>query len=273
LGSRELIFHPGKVTAGDYHFAIGTAGSTTLLLQTVLLPLLMRSGLESRVRISGGTHNPLAPPFEFVEQCFLPILRRMGAEIELRLVRHGFVPAGGGEIECVIKPLEALKPVDLRERNAEPDLQAVAVVSKVPAHIGQRGIDAMMAILAEAKGRVQAVTDSACPGVVFYAQATCPDPGICEISSAFGQIGKTAEALGSGAAKGLQRYLHSRVPIGVHLADQLLLPFALAGGGSFRTLPPDDHSTTNQGVIRQFLGEVVSLMEVARGVTEATFSR
>src|SRR3954470_7924061 len=97
VGSRELTFQPGALKAGDYSFAIGTAGSCTLVLQTVLIPLLVADGL-STVRISGGTHNKGAPPFDFLQRAFLPLLRRMGAQIDLTLIQYGFYPKGGGEI-------------------------------------------------------------------------------------------------------------------------------------------------------------------------------
>src|SRR4051812_15499079 len=102
LGSRALTFRPGKLAAGDYSFAIGTAGSCTLVLQTVLPPLLAAAG-ESRVRITGGTHNPAAPPFDFLLRSFLPQVVRMGADVSLELVTPGFFPRGGGEIRAHIR--------------------------------------------------------------------------------------------------------------------------------------------------------------------------
>src|SRR5687767_13803626 len=97
LGSTELRFEPSGVVHGEHHFAVGTAGSATLVLQTVLWPLLVAPG-ESTVVVEGGTHNPLAPPFEFLARVLAPLVRRMGAELELELVRAGFYPAGGGAV-------------------------------------------------------------------------------------------------------------------------------------------------------------------------------
>ncbi|MEP7005226.1 MAG: RNA 3'-terminal phosphate cyclase, partial [Sphingomonas bacterium] len=91
VGSREMSFTPGTVQAGDYHFAVGTAGSTGLVFQTILMPLLLADG-PSRVVIEGGTHNVFAPPFEFIDRCFLPIVNRMGPRVTAKLVRHGFYP-------------------------------------------------------------------------------------------------------------------------------------------------------------------------------------
>ncbi|MGG4640195.1 RNA 3'-terminal phosphate cyclase, partial [Pseudomonas aeruginosa] len=116
LGSRELAFRPGAIRAGDYAFAIGSAGSCSLVLQT-LLPALLAANGESRVRISGGTHNPLAPPADFLRDSWLPLLRRMGAEVDLELLRHGFVPAGGGELLARVRPAR-WRPLQLEHPGA-----------------------------------------------------------------------------------------------------------------------------------------------------------
>lgn len=113
LGSRELAFRPGAIRAGDYAFAIGSAGSCSLVLQT-LLPALLAANGESRVRISGGTHNPLAPPADFLRDSWLPLLQRMGAEVDLELLRHGFVPAGGGELLARVRPAR-WRPLQLEQ--------------------------------------------------------------------------------------------------------------------------------------------------------------
>src|SRR5512136_2571133 len=112
LGSQTLEFKPGPVTPGNYRFAVGTAGSATLVLQTVLPPLLVASG-PSTLTLEGGTHNPFAPPFDFLARCFAPVVERMGPRIELKLHRPGFFPAGGGQFEAQITPVNRLKPIDL----------------------------------------------------------------------------------------------------------------------------------------------------------------
>ena len=103
IGSRELTFKPGALKGGDYSFAIGTAGSSTLVLQTVLPPLLTAAE-PSVVRISGGTHNKGSPPFDFLQRAFLPLIARMGARVELELLSYGFYPKGGGVIVATITP-------------------------------------------------------------------------------------------------------------------------------------------------------------------------
>ena len=95
LGSQALSFAPKTIKNGNYRFVIGTAGSGTLVLQTVLPALMLASG-PSTVTIEGGTHNQSAPPFDFLDRTFLPFIRRMGPEVKLSLDRYGFYPAGGG---------------------------------------------------------------------------------------------------------------------------------------------------------------------------------
>ena len=136
LGSRELAFRPGAIRAGDYAFAIGSAGSCSLVLQT-LLPALLAANGESRVRISGGTHNPLAPPADFLRDSWLPLLRRMGAEVDLELLRHGFVPAGGGELLARVRPAR-WRPLQLEHPGAALRRRARALLAGIPGHVGER---------------------------------------------------------------------------------------------------------------------------------------
>src|SRR5581483_5211147 len=110
-GPATLTFAPGKVRPGGFEFKIGSAGSATLVLQTVM-PALLVGSMESRIALEGGTHNPAAPPFDFLEKSFLPFINRMGPAVEARLVRPGFYPAGGGRIEVKITPAERLMPID-----------------------------------------------------------------------------------------------------------------------------------------------------------------
>lgn len=103
LGSSALRFEPGRVIGGDYHFAIGSAGSCTLVLQTII-PALLYARQPSTIRSTGGTHNMMAPPVQFLQRSYLPRLARMGAEVGVALVRYGFYPAGGGEVIATVQP-------------------------------------------------------------------------------------------------------------------------------------------------------------------------
>ena len=136
LGSRTLSFEPSQVRGGEYRLAVGTAGSATLVLQTVL-PALLLAREPSRLTLEGGTHNPYAPPFDFLARTFLPILRRMGASIDVRLEMHGFYPAGGGRFAVAIEPCAALGRLSLLERGATR-VTARAIVASLPETIAKR---------------------------------------------------------------------------------------------------------------------------------------
>ena len=152
IGSTQLTFTPGRVAHGDYQFAVGTAGSATLVLQTIL-PALLVSGdqdQQTQLTIEGGTHNPFAPPFDFLSQAFLPLLERMGVRVEARLERYGFYPAGGGRIEITIKPAKRLEPIELNERGKILNRRATALGSSSAAQhrrtrTGRRSQEAFVA--------------------------------------------------------------------------------------------------------------------------------
>src|SRR5437764_3869585 len=137
LGSCDLSFAPQAVAAGRYHFAIGTAGSATLVLQTVL-PALILADTPSTLVLEGGTHNPYAPPFDFLEKTFLPLLNEMGPQVRARLERHGFYPAGGGRFVVDITPASRLGRLELNERGAITRRAARALVARLPQQIGER---------------------------------------------------------------------------------------------------------------------------------------
>lgn len=252
IGSQQLVFVPGAVTAGDYRFDIGTAGSTTLVLQTVL-PALLTAAAPSHLTVTGGTHNPLAPSYEFVEQCFLPLLARMGARVALRLLRHGFYPAGGGCIDARITPCARLAPLHLTERGAPGAPAARALVAHLPLHIAQRELEIVHKELAWEHARLHAtrVDDCAGPGNVLL--LVLPSTNVTEVVTACGQRGVRAEDVAGEAVAQARRYLAGTAPVSEHLADQLILPLALAAGGEFVTMRPSAHTLTNIGVVERFL--------------------
>jgi RNA 3'-terminal phosphate cyclase (ATP) len=249
--SPELVFQPRGVTPGEYAFAVGTAGSATLVLQTVL-PALMTAGGPSALVLEGGTHNPLAPPFEFVALAFLPLLRRLGPDVKAKLDRHGFYPAGGGKLRVTIAPTARLTRLDLPERGAVLRCRATALVANLPAHVAERELKVLKRELAlDARDlRIEEVKSRG-PGNVVLATVECAH--VTEVFAGFGEPGVRAEAVAHGLAKEVRRYLDAAVPVGEHLADQLLLPLALAGGGSFVTLPLSSHARTNAEVLKWFL--------------------
>jgi RNA 3'-terminal phosphate cyclase (ATP) len=264
VGSREMSFTPGKVQGGDYHFAVGTAGSTGLVLQTILMPLLLADA-PSRVVLEGGTHNLLAPPFEFIERCFLPIVNRMGPTVTAKLVRHGFYPSGGGRIEVEITPAP-LVSIDCTERGALLDQSAIAFFAGLPFDVAEREIRTVQKLLdwPERAFAVRELPEERGPGNILMLEARFEH--VTEIVSGFGKLGVPAEQLAKRAAGRMNGYMESSAFAGPYLADQLLLPFVLAGGGSFTTVKPSQHAITAIEVIGRFIGRRVTLRHEASGV-------
>lgn len=257
LGSQVLSFEPSAVRGGSYHLAVGTAGSATLVLQAVL-PALVLAREPSVLTLEGGTHNPHAPTFDFLATTFLPILRRMGPAIDERLETMGFYPAGGGRFTVAIEPCRALARLSLLERGATR-LRARALVTSLPEKIARRELSIVRDRLGleREQCRAEVVAPAVGPGNVLM--ITIESDAVSEVVSGFGTKGVSAEKVAADACDEAQAYLTARVPVGIHLADQLLVPMALAGGGTFRTLAPTAHTLTNAGVIRRFLDVPVAV--------------
>ena len=252
LGSKTLTFVPGKVRGGEFRYTIGTAGSGTLVLQTIL-PALITAAQPSRIEIEGGTHNPAAPPFEFLERCFIPLIEQMGPKVKLGLERYGFYPAGGGRFVVEITPTDVLTPIHLTSRGEITARRATALVANLPYHIARRELDTVGKLLnwdAESL-RCQDTKNSVSPGNLVMVEIS--SSAVTEIFTAFGKRGVSAEDVAADAAEQARTYLHSNAAVGEHLADQLLLPLALAGEGSFSAVSLNLHAKTNMEVIRRFL--------------------
>lgn len=252
LGSGTLVFRPRALRAGDYAFAIGTAGSTMLVLQTVLPPLLVAPSASS-LTLEGGTHNPAAPPFDFLAAAFLPLIERMGPRVEARLEKAGFYPAGGGRVVARITPTAQLRRLDIPERGAVRATRARAVVVNLPRHIAERELAVVHKRLGWEESSLQAEVLPPGPGPGNVLTLEVESEQVTEVFCGFGEHNVRAEAVAAAAVDEVRRYLVAGVPVGTHLADQLLLPMALAGGGSLLTLALSRHTTTNIEIIRRFL--------------------
>ena len=264
LGSRQLVFEPHGVRPGQYRFDVGSAGSATLVLQTVL-PVLLTADAPSRLTLEGGTHNPLAPPFEFLEKAFLPLVERMGPKVTVRLDRPGFYPAGGGKMRVEVTPCKKLGSLSLLDRGPVRDCRARAVVSRLPLHIAERELKVVRRRLSLPTDKLELIeeTRSRGPGNVVLIEVECEN--VTEVFAAFGQRGLPAERVAEEAAEQAAHYLEAGVPVGPHLADQLVLPMALGAGGSFVTTTPSRHLTTNIEVIRRFLEVRIDIRELGTG--------
>lgn len=270
VGSSQVTFRPGRVRAGDYRFQVGTAGSTGLVLQTVLMPLLLADA-PSRVVLEGGTHNMLAPPFEFVERSFLPIVRRMGGQVEARLIRHGFYPRGGGRIEVDITP-GTLAPVECVDRGASLRVSACALFAGLPIAIAEREIAVTRTGLgwSERECFIRELPADQGPGNILLLEARFEQ--VTEVVSGFARLGVPAERVAKTAVGRMTGYLGSGAVVGPYLQDQLLLPMALAGGGTFTTVKPSDHSRTAADIIARFTGRRTRFEQQADGAHRVTIT-
>jgi RNA 3'-terminal phosphate cyclase (ATP) len=262
IGSSRLDFRPGRVKAGQYQFDVGSAGSTTLVLQTVLPPLLLADA-RSELVLEGGTHNPGAPIFEFLQKAYLPLINRMGPHVEVHLERHGFYPAGGGRLVVTIEPLPVLRGFHLLERGAIIDKKVVAIIANLAGHIASREVGRILESLEwEAFSGSERRVDAHGPGNAVWAEIHSEH--ITELFQSFGRLGVPAEAVADEVVVQAQNYLTCGAPVGPYLADQLLLPLgisawqsgssAAADGSSFLTCPLTEHSNTHMEIVRQFLG-------------------
>lgn len=251
IGSTDLVFEPGVVTHGDYELPVGTAGSTTLVLQTILYPLLLTPG-ESTIELSGGTHNPMAPTFDYLEKVLAPHLREMGASFDLSLVSPGFYPAGGGKMIVKIRGATALQRIEILHRGDITGRLARAVVSDLPIAIAHRELIVVQRKLdwpwtEMEKERVEG------HGPANVLSLELHHGGGISMFTGFGEKGVASEEIAENTVRDVDDFLPAHAPVDPYLADQLLLPMALAGGGAYRTAEPTEHTWTNAKLIQRFL--------------------
>jgi RNA 3'-terminal phosphate cyclase (ATP) len=266
-GSTDLEFRPGSIMGGEFAFNVGSAGSTTLVLQTLLPALLMAEG-ASTLRIQGGTHNPMAPPVDFLNHAWLPLLRRMGAALDLQLDRYGFYPAGGGAVTLSVQP-SGLQPIALMQRGALRAISAHAVVAGVPAAVAERELHTLCARLNldVTQQRLSLLPGDPGPGNALM--VLLEHEHSSELIMELGQRGVSAEAVAERLASAARAHLRQdQAAVGHHLADQLLLPMALAGGGHMSTDVWSEHLSSNAALIQRFLPVRISTEMPVEGRVE-----
>jgi len=280
--SQALAFTPAPPRPGEYTFSVGTAGSSTLVLQTVL-PLLILADEPSTVTVEGGTHNDMAPPSDFLDRCFLPLLQRMGATVDLRLERHGFFPAGGGRLVAQITPTPTLTGFDLLHRGVLRREHATALLSKLPDDVGQRQVKTIRRLLgwpADQANTTVAHVESPGPGTACMVELDYEH--VSELVTGVGRRGVRAEQVAKRAVRDVRSYLSHDAPVGEHLADQLLMPLAISAsqdastparrGGSFRTGPLSMHTRTHIDILSRFLPVAIDVTDKADGTFLITVS-
>lgn len=268
---QRLRFVPRGLHAGDTELDVGTAGSTSLVLQTVL-PALATLDQPSRLDLRGGTHAALAPPFEFLREVYLPLLARMGAPVVAELQRPGFYPKGGGRVRYAVEPTGRLRPLELLERGALRAVRARALVSGLPLSVAVRELDVVADELGWPAAQLSPEEVRAKgPGNALL--LALEHEHARELVSAFGSKGVPAEQVAREACAEARTYLESGAPVGQHLADQLVLLFALAGGGRLRTLPLTLHTETQLELIPRFLPVRIARRDLEDGTVELSVGR
>ena len=254
IGSQSLQFEPRTLSAGDYRFDIGTAGSVCLLLQTVLLPLSLAAE-SSRITLIGGTHVPWSPSYEFLSRGWLPLLRSLGFRAETELEGAGFYPRGGGVVRAVTDPIAAIRPLSLTARGKMLAIGGVSVVAQLPPAIAERQrrraverLEHLGVPIEIEVGSVPALS----PGTFLFLCAEYEETRCC--FSALGARGKRAERVADEACDELIAHHERPGAVEPNLADQLLLPLSLADGASeFSTSRISAHFLTNAELLGYFL--------------------
>jgi RNA 3'-terminal phosphate cyclase (ATP) len=261
LGSLALSFRPGPMIPGRYSFAVGSAGSSTLVFQT-LMPALITTGQPFELTLEGGTHNPAAPPLDFLDRVYLAALKRMGMDAAIKVERRGFFPAGGGKWTVAVAPSGALKPLHIVERGRMLGQTAKMLWHRIPSQEPERARAHLSANLGwdPADIETEEAVDSQGPANVVLAELRYEH--ITEMITAFNPFGASPEAVCDGLMADVRAYKENGAPVGRRLADQLMLPMALGAGGVFRSLPLSLHSRTNIETIGRFLDKGIEVAEV-----------
>ncbi|MBE3028539.1 RNA 3'-terminal phosphate cyclase [Janthinobacterium sp. GW458P] len=264
LRASSLEFVPGPIRGGDYRFAIGSAGSCTLVLQT-LLPALLHADGPSTVRISGGTHNAMAPPVHFLQRAYGRILEQMGADVDIAQQRYGFHPAGGGEVIATVQPCQRLLPIVLLQRGERKAGYAESVVAGVHVNVAQRELERVAQGMGWSGKQLRIVGLPAEQGPGNVLLLTLEHEYVTEVFTSFGEKSLLAESVAKRLLNEVRAYLKTDAAVGEHLADQLLLPMALAGGGAFSCSKVSQHALTNADVISRFLPVRITFEQQERG--------
>jgi RNA 3'-terminal phosphate cyclase (ATP) len=229
-----------------------------------MLPALLRATEPSRVTLSGGTHNPFAPTFDYLQRAFLPLLAKMRAQVETKLHKPGFYPAGGGKWHAVIQPCATLRPFDLETAGDLVTRRIIADVSNLPFDVAERECAHAARLLGWPSDTTQPRTVRA-DGNGNVLTIELGHTNVTELIVGFGERNVSAEQVATLAVKAVRDYQIAHAPVGPHLCDQLLLPLVLAGGGSFVTGTPTEHTRTNIAVIERFISARLRMTEMMSG--------
>lgn len=264
LGATSISFVPNQVKAGNYHFAIGTAGSTVLVCQTIL-PVLALADTPSTITFEGGTHNGMSPSLCFLKAAYLPVIKAMGVNSHITTSALGFYPAGGGKWQLTITPSTHFKPVKLLNAGSEfaknqQNCSFKSLLSDLPQNIGEKEIATGRAVLGwnNALGTIEHYKTNG-SGNSF--QTGIKGELFSNLFEQVGQLGVSSVKVAKRCTARVKTFLQAQAAVEAHLADQLLVPMALAGEGEFTTTMPSQHTLTNIAVIKQFLNISITVQQ------------
>ncbi len=272
LHSQDVLFHPGPIRSGHFEFDIGSAGSTTLILQT-LLPALMQAPNACSVVLSGGTHNEFAPPFDFLQKTFVSLLNQMGGNIELHLDRYGFYPVGKGRLRMNVQPsVKPLSELELVEPAVKPVLKTTVVLSQIPEPVGEREMSKLARTLNILPKNRTIIADAPSDGPGNVILVHVEQDQLTETFTGFGRRGLPAEKVAQRVAREVKQFLAAGHPVGPYLTDQLLIPLALNRGGRFRTGELTQHTRTNIETVQRFLDVDIATIEIDSAGVEVSIT-
>lgn len=256
LHSTQMSFSPGECVAGNYFFDVQTAGATSLVLQTIHLPLSLASS-PSIVDIKGGTHVPFSPVYEFLQTSWGNFIKTIMNEVEIKINKAGFFPKGQGHFQVKISPCEAIKSVDFVERSSIHKITIAVVSAKLPEHVAEREIESLRHYLKKNSipGKIDSVVHHhKSVGIGNCLLLHCElKNGLTVSFSEMGKQGRPAEKVAEILGKNFVSYWKSKAVVDEHLADQMLLPLSFAEAPSqYSVSKVTQHLLTNAQIIETF---------------------
>jgi RNA 3'-terminal phosphate cyclase (ATP) len=288
-GSTELLFSPGEIKSGDYAFDIGTAGSTSLVLQTLIpaivfspapLPPCKKGKSEGNgdvegfskdktsITLKGGTDVPFSPSYHYLAEVFIPVLNMLGISMHLSIDSYGFYPKGGGRVRAEIFPVKTIKPLRVLERGGLVRLKGYSAAGNLPLSIAERQKNALVEKIYSQKipplekggggGFERYPLDIELLNVPTLGQGTfvflkSESEHATAGFTALGERGKKAEVVGEEAAMEFLDYYSTGAALDPHLADQIVLYLSMCEKESvFTTSRITEHLMTNLWVMQQF---------------------